>query len=82
MFSPLRHKCPYQILTIVLMPFGFLAHKDLNKKSLNIPKGNQNPYVEEEQTTQWPREKVIWLSNIWTLSVPDESVFQLRVVHT
>jgi hypothetical protein len=28
------------------------------KKSLKIPKGgNQNPYIEEEQTTQWPREK-------------------------
>jgi len=31
----------------------------LFKKSLKIPKGgNQNPYVEEEQTTQWPKEKV------------------------
>jgi hypothetical protein len=28
------------------------------KKSLNIPNGNQNPYIEEEQTTQWPKEKV------------------------
>ena len=29
------------------------------KKSLKIPKGgNQNPYIEEEQTTQWPKEKV------------------------
>ena len=28
-------------------------------KSLKIPKGgNQNPYIEEEQTTQWPEEKV------------------------
>jgi hypothetical protein len=28
------------------------------KKSLKIPKGgNQNPYIEEEQTP-WPREKV------------------------
>jgi hypothetical protein len=29
-------------------------------KSLKIPKGgNQNPYIEEEeQTTQWPIEKV------------------------
>ena len=28
------------------------------KKSLNIPKGgNHNLYIEEEQTTQWPREK-------------------------
>jgi hypothetical protein len=23
------------------------------KKSLKIPKGNQNPYIEEEQTTQY-----------------------------
>jgi hypothetical protein len=29
------------------------------KKRLKIPKGgNQNPYIEEEQTTQWPKEKV------------------------
>ena len=29
------------------------------KKSLKIPKGgNQNPQFEEEQTTQWPKEKV------------------------
>ena len=28
-------------------------------KSPKIPKGgNQNPYIEEEQTTQWPKEKV------------------------
>ena len=25
---------------------------------MQIPKGNQNPYIEEEQTTQWPKEKV------------------------
>ena len=31
----------------------------MGKKSLKIPKGgNQNPYFEEEQTTQWPKEKV------------------------
>ena len=23
----------------------------------DIPKGNQNPYIEEEQTIQWPKEK-------------------------
>jgi phage FluMu protein Com len=31
------------------------------KKSLKIPKAervNQNLYIEEEQTTQWPKEKV------------------------
>jgi hypothetical protein len=28
------------------------------KKSLKIPKGgNQNPYIKEEQITQWPKEK-------------------------
>ena len=30
-----------------------------SKKSLKIPKGgNQNLYIEEEQTTQWSKEKV------------------------
>ena len=27
------------------------------KKSLKIPKGNQNLYIKKEQTTQWPKEK-------------------------
>jgi hypothetical protein len=28
------------------------------KKSLKIPKGgNHNPYIEEEQIAQWPKEK-------------------------
>ena len=26
--------------------------------SLKIQKGNQNPYIEEEQTSQWPKEKI------------------------
>jgi hypothetical protein len=30
----------------------------MSKKSLKIPKGgNQIPYIEEEQTTQWPKMK-------------------------
>jgi hypothetical protein len=29
------------------------------REELKISKGgNQNPYIEEEQTTQWPKEKV------------------------
>ena len=28
-----------------------------NKKSLTYQRGNQNPYIEEEQTTKWPIEK-------------------------
>jgi LysM repeat protein len=37
-----------------------LTVNDINaKKTLKIPKGgNQNSYIEEEQTTQWPKEKV------------------------
>jgi hypothetical protein len=34
---------------------GYVLHSD--EKSLKIPKGNQNPYIEEEQTTQWPKDK-------------------------
>ena len=41
----------------VINPLLFIFIK--YKKSLKIPKGgNQNPYIEEEQTTQWPKEKV------------------------
>jgi len=30
----------------------------MHKKSLKIPKGgNQKPYIEEEETTQWLKEK-------------------------
>jgi hypothetical protein len=27
------------------------------KKSLKIPKGNQKPWIEEGQRTQWPKER-------------------------
>ena len=37
------------------MSFIFVIPTDF--KSLKIPNGNQNPYI-EEQTTQWPKEKV------------------------
>jgi hypothetical protein len=37
--------------------FNFLGTiQHILKKSLKIP--NQNPYIEEEQTTQWPKENV------------------------
>ena len=29
----------------------------MNKKSFKIPKSNQNLYIEEEQTIQWPNGK-------------------------
>jgi hypothetical protein len=31
---------------------------DFWKNNLKIPKGNQKPYIEEEQTTQWSKENV------------------------
>jgi hypothetical protein len=30
----------------------------INKNSLRYQRGNHNQYMEEEQTTQWPNEKV------------------------
>ena len=30
----------------------------LGRKFWRYQRGNQNPYIEEEQTTQWPKEKV------------------------
>jgi len=29
-----------------------------NNSRIRYQRGNQNPYIEEEQTTQWPKEKV------------------------
>ena len=29
----------------------------LDEKSLRYQRGNQNPLIEEEQTTQWPKEE-------------------------
>jgi hypothetical protein len=38
---------------------GSFRLESLILKSFKIPKGgNQNPYIEEQQTTQWPKEKV------------------------
>jgi hypothetical protein len=30
----------------------------LERRVWRYQKGNQNPYIKEEQTTQWPKEKV------------------------
>ena len=32
-----------------------MSKKNKQHNGQDIPKGNQNSYVEEEQTTQWPR---------------------------
>jgi hypothetical protein len=33
---------------------------------MKIPKGNHKPYIEEEQTTQWQKEKVQKDKQRWT----------------
>ena len=34
------------------------AWKIIGRRVWRYQRGNQNPYIEEEQTTQWPKEKV------------------------
>ena len=53
-FTCLKVKCK-GFESLILLPYSIKIYK----KSLKIPKGgNQNLYIEEEQTTQWPKEKV------------------------
>ena len=33
-----------------------ILKKNRQHNGQKIPKGNQNPYIEEEQTTQWPKD--------------------------
>jgi hypothetical protein len=44
------------------MLFGYLLEARQNilneRRVWRYQRGNQNPYIEEEQTTQWPKEKV------------------------
>ena len=52
-FSLLYRRLDFYWIWLWVTQLGFY------KKSLKITKGgNQNPYIEEEQTTQWPKEKV------------------------
>ena len=51
-----QHGC-YFLSHHTLVYESFSVFTLLSKKSLKIPKGgNQNPYIKEEQTTQWPKE--------------------------
>ena len=35
-----------------------LDRMNIQRRVWRYQRGNQNPYIEEEQTTQWPKEKV------------------------
>jgi hypothetical protein len=34
-----------------------IARFGVQRRVCRYQRGNQNPYIEEEQTTQWPKEK-------------------------
>jgi len=35
-----------------------ITEKQTGKRVWRHQRGNQNPYIEEEQKTQWPKEKI------------------------
>ena len=55
-FISLCCKCSVNLHNKALITKVFISQ--LYKKSLKIPKGNQNPYIEDERTTQWLNEKL------------------------
>jgi hypothetical protein len=48
----------------------------LCKKSLKLQKGNQNPYIEEEQTTQWDVSYEVLQINIHNNTLVDKLIEQ------
>ena len=61
--SCLRYLCLLRILmsnmycAVFFLFLEIFSYYKSYKKSLKIPKGgNQNPYIEQEQTTQWPKD--------------------------
>ena len=48
---------PFVCINIpVTPPYGYLIFQ--YRRVCKYQSGNQNPYIEEEQTTQWTKEKV------------------------
>ena len=52
------HKGLPVVKTIYTYGFHELFLKQILLRVWRCQKGNQNPYIEEEQATQWPKEKV------------------------
>jgi hypothetical protein len=46
------------IKLIDVIPILFISLYNKTRRVWRYQRGNQNPYIEEEQKTQWPREKV------------------------
>jgi hypothetical protein len=43
---------------INILNYKSLKQEHCKRRVWRYQRGNQNPYIEEEQTTQWPKEKV------------------------
>jgi hypothetical protein len=43
---------------VILTKISYNVKLSLYRILVYYQRGNQNPYIEEEQTTQWPKEKV------------------------
>jgi hypothetical protein len=63
--------------------------KNVNRRRVwRYQKGNQNPYIEEEQTTQWPKEtvqrdkqrstKYTYTTKVWVTRTPLKTGSELR----
>ena len=54
-------RCSYNLAEIVvryLLSSIIILHISTSRRVWTYQRGNQKPYIEEEQTTQWPKEKV------------------------
>jgi hypothetical protein len=48
----------YAMLPVSLICSFLIATSVFSRRVWRYRRGNQNPYIEEDQTTQWPKEKV------------------------
>ena len=46
------------LINNILIVYGHIQPVVTIRRASRHQSGNQNPYIEEEQTTQWPKEKV------------------------
>jgi hypothetical protein len=50
---------PLSATHLILTMLGWILRRIINiRRVWRYQRGNQNPYIEEEQTTKWPKEKV------------------------
>jgi hypothetical protein len=56
--SPFQSNGSWFLFTFLFWIFLFAMDECCIRRVWRYQRGNQNPYIEEEQTTQWPKEKV------------------------